>query len=221
MKEEKMSKKNKLEKRFYTFEIRNKASENDGEKILEGRPIVYDSWTDLGFFDERIAKGALDDTDLTDIRFLVNHDTSMIPLARSRRNNGHSTMQLSVDENGMSLDWVKLDTKNNPTAAALHSAVERGDIDGMSFMFSIEDEEWEDLESDHPKRTIKKIGSIVEISAVTFPAYSATSINARSKEALDNARSAVETARQQKAETVDTGKELELAKAKYNFNENY
>ena len=57
----------------------------------------------------------------------------------------------------------------------------------------------------------------MEVSAVTFPAYDATSINARSKEALENARSAVETARQQKVEAVDTDKELELAKAKYDF----
>ena len=213
--------KRKLEKRFYSFEIRNKDSETEGEKIIDGRPIVYESKTDLGFFDEIIAKGALDDADLTDVRFLVNHDTSMIPLARSRRNNGNSTMQFSVDDKGMSLDWVKLDVKNNPTAASLYSAIERGDIDGMSFMFSVDEEEWDDLESEHPTRIIKKIGSVVEVSAVTFPAYQATSINARSKEALDNARSAVETARQHQQESVETEKELELAKAKYNFKEKY
>ena len=210
--------KKELEKRYYKFEIRSSAS--DDEKILEGRPIVYESLTDLGFFDEIIAKGALDDTDLTDVRFLVNHDTNMIPLARSRRNNGNSTMQLSVDDEGMSIDWVKLDVKNNPTASALYSAVERGDIDGMSFMFSVDDEEWKDIESDHPTRIIKKIGSVVEVSAVTFPAYDATSINARSKEVLENARSAVETVRQQKQGTVET-EELELAKAKYMFKERF
>lgn len=84
----------------------------------------------------------------------------------------------------------------------------------MSFMFSIDDEEWEDLESDHPTRHIRKIGSVVEVSAVTFPAYESTEINARSKEALDNARSAVETARQQSAMSVETDEELELLKAK-------
>ena len=81
-------------------------------------------------------------------------------------------------------------------------------------MFSIDDEEWEDLESDHPTRHIRKIGSVVEVSAVTFPAYESTEINARSKEALDNARSAVETARQQSAMSVETDEELELLKAK-------
>lgn len=219
--DEKIEKKNTLETRFYNFEIRKQDSENEGEKIIDGRPIVYESKTDLGFFDEIIEKGALDGANLTDVRFLVNHDTKMIPLARSRRNNGNSTMQLKTDDKGLLLEWVKLDVKNNPTASSLYSAIERGDIDGMSFMFSIDDEEWEDLESDHPTRIIKKIGSVVEVSAVTFPAYDATSINARSKDALDSARKAVETSNQQRAEALDSDKELVLAKAKYHFNENY
>ena len=198
-----------LEKRSYSFEVR--AEEADGGNIITGRPIVYDSRTDMGYFDEIIERGALDKTDLTDVRFLVNHDLSKIPLARSRRNNGNSTMQLSIDEFGMSIR-VKLDTENNSEAKALYSAVQRGDISGMSFMFSINKQEWEDLESDHPTRRIKEIGSVVEVSAVTFPAYDATEINARGKEALESARQAVETARQRRAESVDT--DLELLKAK-------
>ena len=203
-----------LERRSYTFDVR--ASETDaGEKIITGRPIVYESVTDLGFYDEVIDRGALDGADLTDVRFLVNHDTSMIPLARSRRNNGNSTMKLSVDYEGMSIDFVKLDVENNADASALYSAVKRGDITGMSFMFSIDGDKWDDLESDHPTRHITKIGTVVEVSAVTFPAYEATSISARGKEALDSARSALENARQRKAESVDT--DLELLKAKFLF----
>jgi HK97 family phage prohead protease len=198
-----------LEQRSYTFEVR--AEETENGNIITGRPIVYDSRTDLGWFDEIIERGALDKTDLTDVRFLVNHDISKIPLARSRRNNGNSTMQLSVDDFGMSIR-VTLDTENNSEARALYSAVQRGDISGMSFMFSINGQEWDDLESDHPTRRIKDIGSVVEVSAVTFPAYESTEINARGKEALDNARSALEKAREQRAESVDT--DLELLKAK-------
>lgn len=204
--------KNKLERRSYTFDVRAEETEQ-GEKIITGRPIVYDSRTDLGWFDEIIKSGALNETDLTDVRFLVNHDTKMIPLARSRRNNGNSTMKMTPDYQGLLIDFVKLDVENNTTSRALYSAVQRRDITGMSFMFSIDDEEWQDLESDHPTRIIKKIGSVVEVSAVTFPAYESTEINARSKEALDNARSAVETARQQNATSVETD-ELELLKLK-------
>lgn len=206
--------KKELERRSYTFEVR--AEQNDNGAIITGRPIVYNSRTNLGFFDEIIDSGALDETDLTDVRFLVNHDVSKIPLGRSRRNNGNSTMKLTPDMQGLSLDWLKLDIENNTEARALYSAVQRGDITGMSFMFSIDGERWEDLESDHPTRHITKIGSIVEISAVTFPAYDATSINARSKSALENARAALENEQQRNAAAVDTD-ELELAKAKYEF----
>ena len=202
--------KNPLERRAYSFEVRAESGENGS--IITGRPIVYDSTTDLGWFDEVIERGALDKADLTDVRFLVNHDLSKIPLARSRRNNGNSTMQMVVDEEGMNIR-VLLDTENNAEARALYSAVQRGDLSGMSFMFSINSAEWDDLESDHPTRRIKEIGSVVEVSAVTFPAYEATEINARSKETLDNARSALEKAREQRAKSVDTDA-MEILKAK-------
>lgn len=207
----------KAEQRSYTFEIR--AEESEQGNIITGRPIVYNSRTDLGFFDEIIEAGALDRTDLTDVRFLVNHDTNRIPLARSRRNNGNSTMHLTVDGEGMGIR-VTLDTENNSEAKALYSAVSRGDISGMSFMFYVRDEEWDDIDSEHPTRRIKDIGSVVEVSAVTFPAYNATEIYARSKDALDNARASLDNARQQSDEnTVDTvinadNNDLELLKAK-------
>lgn len=201
-----------LENHSFLFEIR--AEQNERGNIITGRPIVYESVTDLGWFDEVIERGALDGADLTDVRFLVNHDLKKIPLARSRRNNGNSTMQLSPDYEGLAIN-VLLDTENNSDSRSLYSAVQRGDITGMSFMFSVDDEEWTDLESEHPTRRIKKIGSVVEVSAVTFPAYDSTEINARSKEALDNARSALEKARQTESEAVDTA--LELEKAKFNF----
>ena len=208
--------KNTLERRSYTFDVRATEGEN-GDKIITGRPIVYEAKTDLGYFDEVIARGALDGADLRDVRFLVNHDTSMIPLARSRRNNGNSTMKLSTDFDGMSMDFVKLDVENNSDARALYSAVQRGDITGMSFCFSIDAQEWLDLESDHPTRRITKIGKVVEVSAVTFPAYDSTEISARSKEALESARLELESAREQRAKSVDTDDLLELAKAKYNY----
>jgi len=202
--------KKELERRSYNFEVRAEGTETGG--VITGRPIVYNSRTDLGWFDEIIEPGALDSADLTDVRFLVNHDTKKIPLARSRRNTPNSTMQLLTDNEGLSIR-VNLDTENNADAKSLYSAVNRGDISGMSFMFGVDDEEWENLESEHPTRHIKKISTVVEVSAVTFPAYEATEINARSKEALENARSAVDTAKSAKDKnSVDT--ELQLLKEK-------
>ena len=208
-----MNNKKELESRSYSFEVRAD-TDDQGGNIITGRPIVYDQMTDLGWFDEIIERGALDKTNLQDVRFLVNHDTSKSPLARSRKNNKNSTMQLTVDNDGMAIR-VTLDTENNADARALYSAVQRGDISGMSFMFSINDEEWQNLESDHPTRRIKEIGTVVEVSAVTFPAYEATEISTRCKEALDSARRAVDTAREQH-QAVDTAQlELEKLKAKY------
>lgn len=201
-----------LEKRQYLFEIR--AEETESGNIITGRPIVYNSKTDLGYFAEIIERGALDNADLTDVRFLVNHDTSKIPLARSRKNTKNSTMQLSVDNDGMTIR-VTLDTENNSEARALYSAVQRGDISGMSFMFGIAREEWEDLDSDYPTRHIHEISTVVEVSAVTFPAYDTTEINARGKAAVDTARQAVETAKQKRTKSVETDLELEKLKAHY------
>ena len=184
----------KKEIRAFNFEVRAEQNDEHGT-FLEGRPIVYDSRTDLGWYDEIIERGALADADLKDVRFLVNHNTDMIPLARSRNNNANSTMQMSVDDEGMAIR-VDLDTENNTEAKALYSAVKRGDISGMSFMFSVDGDKWDDADSEHPTRTITKLGKIFEVSAVTFPAYEATSITARGlSEALESAKESLESVR--------------------------
>ena len=196
--------------RAYNFEIRANNDEKHGDYIT-GRPIVYNSKTDLGYFDEIIEAGALEGANLKDVRFLVNHNTDMIPLARSRNNNKNSTMQFEVDEDGLLLKRVNLDTENNSDARNLYSAIKRGDITSMSFMFTIDDEEWENMETDHPTRHIRKIGQVFEVSAVTFPAYEATEISARNKEALESVKATLESVKR----SLDSDKQkLELEKAK-------
>lgn len=181
--------------RAFDFEVRAKEDEQRGA-VLEGRPIVYDQLTDLGWINEVIDDGALAETDLRDVRFLVNHNINMIPLARSRNNNANSTMQLSVVEGeGMDIR-VDLDVENNAEAKSLYSAVSRGDISGMSFMFNVDEDAWEDLDTDKPTRHIRKISTVYEVSAVTFPAYAQTSINARGlADALESAKASLESAR--------------------------
>lgn len=179
--------------RAFNFEVR--AGENDKGKVIEGRPIVYDSLEDMGWYSEVIEKDALNETDLRDVRFLINHNTDMIPLARSRNNNENSTMRMVVDDDGMGIT-VNLDTENNSDARSLYSAVERGDISGMSFMFTVDGDTWEDLDSEHPTRRINTIGKVFEVSAVTFPAYEATSIQARGlSDALESAKTSLESAK--------------------------
>ena len=186
--------------RAFNFEVRAEENEEHGH-FLTGQPIVYNERTNLGWYDEIIEDGALTDADLRDVRFLVNHNTDMIPLARSRNNNANSTMQLEVKA-GIGMDIrVDLDIENNAEAKSLYSAVDRGDLDGMSFMFTVDGDEWEDLDSDHPTRRITNISKVFEVSAVTFPAYEATSIQARGlSDALESAMTSLESAKAAKRE---------------------
>ena len=184
----------KMEIRNLDFEVRAEQNEQHGH-FISGRPIVYDARTDVGLWDEIIDRGALDETDLKDVRFLINHNVDMIPLARSRNNNANSTMQMSVDENGMAIR-VDLDIENNADARSLYSAVNRGDITGMSFMFSVDKDTWDEADTDHPTRHIRSIRRVLEVSAVTFPAYAQTSIQTRGlSDALDNAKESLENER--------------------------
>ena len=186
------------EVRAFSFECRAEENEQHGT-FITGTPIVFDQATDMGWYQETIARGALDSTDLKDVRFLVGHNTSMIPLARSRNNNENSTMQMTVNDGGMDIR-VDLDTENNAEAKALYSAVKRGDMSGMSFMFVVDSDSWDDIESDYPKRTIRSIRTVLEVSAVAFPAYPQTSISiqaASEDAALDSVRASLESARKQ------------------------
>lgn len=203
----------KAEIRAFNFELRADQSEQHGH-FITGRPIVFNSRTDLGWYDEIIEAGALDHTDLKDVRFLVNHNTDMIPLARSRNNNENSTMQLGVNEFGMDIR-ATLDVEASPLAQSYYSAINRGDIDKMSFMFVVGRDEWTDIDTDHPTRIIREIRRVFEVSAVTFPAYEQTFIQTSRSlvEALDSARSALESVRAAKRiENEMRAKKLKLIK---------
>ena len=194
------------ETRAFNFEVRAEENEQHGT-FITGTPIVFGQETDMGYYRETIDRDALKDTDLKDVRFLIGHNTSMIPLARSRNNNENSTMQMSVTDAGMDIR-VDLNTENNAEAKALYSAVRRGDMSGMSFMFTVDGDAWEDLDTDYPKRTITSIRKVYEVSAVAFPAYEGTSIQAASEgQALDSVRASLESARAKLAE--DRAREAE------------
>lgn len=203
---------NKLITRDYvsTFETREEA----GQGVIEGRPVVFNERTNLGYFDEIIDRNALANCDMRDVRLCLNHDTSYV-YARSRNNNENSTMQIGFDDMGMYFR-ANLDIENSPKAQDYYAAVRRGDMDKMSFMFVIGEDKWEDLSTDHPLRTITSIERIVEISAVTFPAYEGTSISARYTESLENDKEALESAKaalESAKRSLDSELELEKAKA--------
>ena len=165
----------KTEKRSYGFrEFR--AAENDGGKIIEGHAAVFDQQTNIGnSFFEVIERGAFDGCDMSDVSLLVNHNSEAIPLATTKG----GTLELSIDNIGLAIR-AKLDVENNPDARALYFSIARGDLRAMSFAFSVDAEEWQNLESDMPTRRIKKFKKIFDCSITNQPAYTGTDISARS-----------------------------------------
>ena len=207
--------KKQLTTRCYNLEIR--ADENE-TGVIEGVPIVFDKETVIydycGQYREVIEKDALKNTDMKDVRLFVNHDIDKITLARSK--NGKGTMSFEVKEDGVHMR-ATLDIENNTEAKNLYSAIKRGDMDGMSFMFRVDKDEWEYLDSDLPLRKIKSISIIHEVSVVNFPAYNQTSVSARSSEETDT--SPLEEARKAQSEETEKRKsaEIDLLKLKYKY----
>jgi len=188
---------NDREVRFLPLELRTE-QEGDGDAYIEGYPIVFNQETDMGEWRETIDPSAAGDEKLLrDVALMVGHDFGSIPLAHSRRNNGHGTMLLTVDDHGVNMRAL-LDVNNNPKAAEAYSAIKRGDLSGMSFAFIVNEERWEDLDTDKPLRRITGFSQIFEVSLVAFPAYSGTSVQAASDgPALESVRASLESARQQ------------------------
>lgn len=194
-------KNNELVTRKYNATFRT--VEDEEGSIIEGTPIVFNQDTKIqdwaGEFIERIDSHALDNADLKDIRLFINHDTNKIALARTK--NGKGTMNFYIDDDGLHIK-ANLDVENNSEAKSLYSAIKRGDMDGMSFMFRIKSQEWLDIDSDLPTRVIKEISIVHEVSVVNFPAYPQTSIDARDN-SEETEYSALEEARKALSEETD------------------
>lgn len=189
---------------FSQYEVRKSENENIGH--ITGVPIVFEQATDIGgWFEETIARGAISEDVLKDVALFYNHDLNTKPLARTKT----GKLNLTIENDGVHMDAeVNLERSDSKD---LYLAIQDGDIDGMSFMFRIEGEEWTDLDTDYPKHRITKIGYVQEVSAVNYPAYEGTSINARTNSAVDTDRKALDNAR---AKVVDTALMLALQKAK-------
>lgn len=185
--------------------------------VIEGYASVFNEPADVnGYFEEVIDPSAFNDADLTDVLLLVNHDLGRIPLARSRRNTPNSSLQLQVDSKGLKIKTT-LDLENNQEARAVHSAVTRGDLSGMSFLMTVAESRWERFDTDYPRRTITKVGKVYEVSVVNMPVYDGTSVNARSEDSLESAKIVLENA---KSTMLESRKSLEVTKAKTLFDIN-
>jgi HK97 family phage prohead protease len=191
---------NEREVRYLPMEIRAEQDEEKGA-VIEGYPIVFNQETDLGEWREIIEPSAVSEKLLRDVALMVGHDFGMIPLAHSRRNNGSGTMTLTPDENGVKMRAM-LDVEHNPKASEAYSAVGRGDMTGMSFAFIVNEDRWEELDTEKPLRRITGMSEIYEVSLVAFPAYKGTSVYQAASEgpALDSVRASLESARKQMEE---------------------
>lgn len=191
-------------------------AEEDGKITLIGQPIVFNQRTNIAdYFEEEIAPEAVEESVLRDVCLLVNHDFNGIPLARSRNNNANSNLRFTKSNYAVDMA-ADLDPKN-PKAIELNSAVERGDIPGMSFAFIVDGEEWSNLDSDLPLRRITHISKIYEVSAVTWPAYEGTSIQSERSleselESLKKAREELESARARVAKIAELNEKLSVIK---------
>lgn len=141
---------------------------------------IYEIWPGAT---ESIADTAFDGALSDDIRCLINHNATYV-LGRNKA----GTLTLRTDSRGL---WgeVKINTKDQD-ALNLYERVKRGDVDQCSFGFDILEEEFEDR-GDSVHWTIKKV-KLYEVSVVTFPAYTDTSVTARSRQLEDIKKKSVE-----------------------------
>jgi HK97 family phage prohead protease len=179
----------KREVRF--AELRALDQVDEGAMMVEGRALVYDSPTNLYEYDglkyyEVIARGALDGADLSDVPFKYNHSNDVMVMARTR----NKTLELIPDDQGL---LIRASLANITAARDLYELIKRGDVDKMSFAFTISEDKYD---RDTRTRTILRFKRIWDVSAVDIPAYQDTSISARSffeaeaekeRKALENA----------------------------------
>src|SRR5690606_16535845 len=145
------------------------------EMIDEGRAIVYERPTVLFEIDgvrnhQDIASGALRCTELNAVPFKYNHSSSVMVMARTR----NKTLELIPDEQGL---LVRAKLANTTAGRDLYELIKRGDIDKMSFAFTVEKDEYD---RDTRTRRILRFKRIWDVSAVDTPAYQDTYISARS-----------------------------------------
>ena len=152
------------------IEIRSD-EEKDSEVYAEGYALVFNSWSeDLGGFVETIEPSALEGSDLSDVRALFNHNADKV-LARSSA----GTLDLETDEKGLKF---RFKIPNTSYGKDIAENLKNGNIDQCSFGFVLDDNgdsfDFDEKRSIY-QRTLKKIKSVMDISLVTYPAYSSTS----------------------------------------------
>ena len=152
--------------------------------VLRGHAAVFNQLSqDLGGFCEQIAPGAFAGALKDDVRLLINHDG--LPLARTASN----TLRLAEDGRGLLIE-AELDAED-PDVLRLLPKMKRGDVNQMSFGFSVKPggQDWAKDDEGRGVRTLKAV-RLFDVSVVTFPAYAATDVAVRSLRAWEAASAA-------------------------------
>lgn len=160
-----------MERRF--FELTELRADTSGDApAIVGYAAVFNALSnELWGFREKIAPGAFAASVAEDdIRALWQHDTAHV-LGRTKS----GTLRLVEDEVGLQVRITPPDTQAGRDALI---SIGRGDVDAMSFGFRTLDDEWEEKADGLVVRTLKK-AKLYEVSPVTFPAYSATTVGVR------------------------------------------
>ena len=200
------------------IEIRNNPSgivtraEGDS-RTVKGRAVVFNAWSeDLGGFREKIAPGALDGViERSDIFALLDHRRDRGILGRSKRGDQVS-LRLNVTDAGLDYEFEAPETA---LGNELLSCLERGEIDGSSFAFTVLEENWERV-GDEYRRTITKIDELYDVSPVYSPAYSQTTCDLRGLETLKAEERAAEERQIAESKRVALGKYIADLKCKIN-----
>jgi HK97 family phage prohead protease len=163
------------ERRFFSEVV--ELREEGEDQYFEGYAARFNSVTDLGYFTEEIMPGAFDSVMNDDVRGLFNHDPDVV-LGRTKS----GTMQIVVDERGAKYK-IKYNSKD-PDHVRVMEKVKRGDVSQSSFAFSIESENIVRKEDAKVHRQITKLKRWYDVAPVTYPAYSDTTVAARSIDKL-------------------------------------
>lgn len=168
----------KQEKRYFQIESVRASQSDSGNKMISGYAAVFEKFSQVIFnFKEKISKGAFVESILNgDIRALWSHNTDQV-LGRTTS----KTLRLREDDHGL---FFELDLPDTQMGNDAYTLIKRGDVSGMSFGFTVEKESWEQGKDGQPHvRTLEKV-NLFEVSPTAFPAYEATSVQARDLETL-------------------------------------